>query len=133
MGTGKKRTIVVTGATGRQGSAVTRHLLKDGWQVRALTRNPKSRKALALAATCAEVVQGDMGDRASLQAAFERAHGVYSVQNPMISGLEAEVRQGKLVAEVAKQVGISHIVYGSAGFGIKGTGIGSWESNRQTE
>ena len=30
--------VVVTGATGRQGGAVLRHLLERGWPVRALTR-----------------------------------------------------------------------------------------------
>ena len=34
------RLIVVCGATGRQGGAVTRHLLADGWRVRGLTRDP---------------------------------------------------------------------------------------------
>jgi uncharacterized protein YbjT (DUF2867 family) len=42
MSIGMNRTIVVTGATGRQGGAVTRALLNDGWQVRALTRQPNS-------------------------------------------------------------------------------------------
>ncbi len=31
------RIILVTGATGQQGGAVTRHLLAHGWRVRALT------------------------------------------------------------------------------------------------
>ena len=35
-------TTLVTGATGRQGGAVARHLLGEGWKVRALTRNPDS-------------------------------------------------------------------------------------------
>jgi uncharacterized protein YbjT (DUF2867 family) len=74
-----QKTIVVTGATGLQGGAVTRHLLKEGWQVRALTRKPDSTKARALAALGAEVVQVDTGDPASLRPAFEGAHGVYSV------------------------------------------------------
>lgn len=34
--------VLVTGATGQQGGAVTRHLLTDGWPVRALTRNVNS-------------------------------------------------------------------------------------------
>jgi uncharacterized protein YbjT (DUF2867 family) len=127
------RTIVVTGATGHQGGAVTRHLLQDGWQVRALTRDPTSAKARTLAALGAEVVRGDMGDPASLAPIFSRAYGVYSVQNPMISGLEAEIRQGKTVADVASKVGVQHLVYGSAGTGRRGTGIGSWESKLEVE
>jgi uncharacterized protein YbjT (DUF2867 family) len=126
-------TIVVTGATGRQGGAVARHLLEDGWRVRALTRNPTSDKAKALATLGAEVVRGDMGDPASLRPAFAGVHGVYSVQNPMISGLEAEVQQGKNVADVAREAGVGHLVYGSAGTGKPGTGIGSWESKLQVE
>jgi uncharacterized protein YbjT (DUF2867 family) len=125
--------IVVTGATGRQGGAVARHLLRDGWRVRALTRSPSGPKARALAALGAEVVYGDMGDRASVLAALQGAYGVYSVQNPMTSGLEAEVRQGKLVADVAREVGVRHVVYGSAGTGTPRTGIGSWESKLQVE
>jgi uncharacterized protein YbjT (DUF2867 family) len=129
----RDRTIVVTGATGHQGGAVTRHLLKGGWQVRALTRDPTSAKARALVALGADIVQGDMADPASLRPAFAGAYGVYSVQNPMISGLEAEVRQGKAVADVAKEVDVAHLVYGSAGTGAPGTGIGSWESKLRVE
>jgi uncharacterized protein YbjT (DUF2867 family) len=128
-----QKTIVVTGATGLQGGAVTRHLLKEGWQVRALTRKPDSTKARALAALGAEVVQADTGDPASLRPAFEGAYGVYSVQNPFIGGPEAEIRQGKNVADVAKESGVQHLVYGSAGIGRKGTGIPSWETKLQVE
>jgi len=126
------RVIVVVGAAGRQGGAVMRALLKDGWHIRALTRNPDSPKAQALAAAGAEVVQGNMDDRQSLQSAFQGAYGVYSVQNPMISGLEAEVRHGKQVADAAKEANVQHLVYGSAGIG-KPTGIGSWDSKLQVE
>jgi uncharacterized protein YbjT (DUF2867 family) len=34
------RTVLVAGSTGRQGGAVARRLLRDGWRVRALTRHP---------------------------------------------------------------------------------------------
>ena len=45
---GNGRTIVVTGATGRQGGAVARHLVTDGWRVRGVTRSPDSTAAKEL-------------------------------------------------------------------------------------
>ncbi|MFI9813295.1 NmrA/HSCARG family protein [Saccharothrix variisporea] len=120
--------VVVTGATGRQGGAVARHLLASGRRVRALTREPDSPAARALARLGAEVIRGDMGDRDSLRPAFVGAHGVYSVQNPMISGLDAEVHQGCTVGDAAAEAGVEHFVYGSAGPPAPGTGVGSWES-----
>jgi uncharacterized protein YbjT (DUF2867 family) len=33
----EERTVLVTGATGRQGGAVVRHMLPKGWKLRALT------------------------------------------------------------------------------------------------
>ena len=127
------RTIVVTGATGLQGGAVARRLLQDGWQVRGLTRNAAGKRAQALAALGVEVVQGDMAEAESLRPAFEGAYGVYNVQNPFIGGPEAEVRQGKNVADVAKDAGVQHLVYGSAGTGRKGTGVPSWETKLKIE
>lgn len=122
------RLVVVTGATGRQGGATARHLLADGWRVRALTRNPDAAASGRLAAAGAEVVRADMADLGALRAAFLGAHGVFSVQNPMISGLDAEVEQGCNVGEAAAEAGVRHLVYASAGTGERGTGIGQWES-----
>jgi uncharacterized protein YbjT (DUF2867 family) len=124
----KSRTIVVTGATGLQGGAVARHLLSSGWHVRALTRNPKSDKAQTLSALGAEVVQGDMAEPSTLMPIFAGTYAVFSVQNPIISGIEGEISQGKNVAEAARQVGVQHLIYGSAGTGMKGTGVPAWES-----
>ena len=44
-----ERLILVSGATGQQGGAVARHLLREGVQVRALTRDPDQEAARALA------------------------------------------------------------------------------------
>jgi len=52
------------------------------------------------------------------------------VQNPMISGIEGEIAQGKNVGTVAKQAGVQHLVYASAGPKDKGTGVPSWESKQ---
>lgn len=129
----EQRLIVVTGATGRQGGAVARHLLADEWTVRAITRDPGSEAARALANAGAEVMRADMGDPVAMRATMVGAYGVYSVQNHMISGLDAEIEQGKNVADAAADAGVQHFVYGSAGTGEPGTGVGSWESKLVVE
>jgi uncharacterized protein YbjT (DUF2867 family) len=74
-----------------------------------------------------------MGDVASLRPIFAGAHGVYSVQNPFIGGPEAEVEQGRNVADIARETRVQHFVYGSAGTGRKGTHVPSWETKLQVE
>ncbi|MEV6237769.1 NmrA/HSCARG family protein [Lentzea sp. NPDC051838] len=120
--------VAVLGATGRQGGAVARHLLADGRQVRALTRDPASAKARRLAEAGCQVMRADMNDAGTLRAAFAGAQGVFSVQNPMICGLDAEIAQGRNVGDAAAEAGVRHVVYGSAGLDQPGTGVGSWES-----
>jgi uncharacterized protein YbjT (DUF2867 family) len=133
MGENTAATVAVCGATGRQGGAVARRLLERGWTVRALTRKPQGRPAEALARLGAEVVGADMNDKSSLRMAFDGVNGVYSVQNGMASGFETEVAQGRNVAEAAKDAGVKHLVYGSAGIGRAGTGVPSWESKVRVE
>jgi uncharacterized protein YbjT (DUF2867 family) len=108
------RTIVVTGATGRQGGATARHLLANGWPVRIFVRDPNKPAALALEAAGAEVAIGDFSSVDSLINAFYGAYGVYSMQTwrgP--GGVEAEKRGGLNVAEAAARSGILHLVYSS--------------------
>jgi uncharacterized protein YbjT (DUF2867 family) len=123
----EQRTIVVCGATGRQGGAVVRHLVGDGWPVVGLTRDASSSRAKTLAQTGAGIVEADMADRHSLDRAFAGAYGVFNVQNPMISGWEGEVQQGRTVAEAAKAANVQHVVYGAAGIGAR-TGVPSWDT-----
>ena len=112
--------ILVTGATGRQGGAVARHLLADGWSVRALVRDPQKPAAAAIAQAGAQLVKGDLLDRASLDAAASSAHGVYSVGTPFGTGPESEVAMGVNLAEAAAAAGVEHFVYSSvAGAGAQ--------------
>ncbi|MGW8323997.1 MAG: NmrA family NAD(P)-binding protein, partial [Thermodesulfobacteriota bacterium] len=53
----RERIILVTGATGKQGGAVARHLMTAGWAVRAFTRNPDGSGARDLRIHGAEIVQ----------------------------------------------------------------------------
>lgn len=123
-----ERTIVVTGATGRQGGAVSRHLLRSGWRVRALTRRPDRPRARELERLGAEVVRADLADTDAVHAALHGAYGVFNVQNPMISGIDGELEQGFNVGNAAAAAGVQHLVYASAGTGTPGTGVPSWES-----
>ena len=122
--------IAVTGATGQQGGAVARKLLADGWKVRALTREVNKPAAQELKTLGAEIVPGDMEDRAQLDAAFQGAYGVFSVQNFWLPnvGFEGEIRQGKNVADAAKAAGVSHLVYSSVGAAHRGVGQKHFES-----
>ena len=126
------RIILVTGATGRQGGSVARHLLADGWRVRALVRDPEKPAALALARQGVQLVRGDLEDRASIEAAFEGARGVFSVQS-WAHGTDAEMRQGIALAEAAADVGIEHFVYSSVGGADRHSGIPHFESKWRIE
>src|SRR6516164_9302570 len=77
------KTVLVTGATGRQGGAVIRYLLRNEWKLRALTRNPNAPAAQELTRQGVEVVQGNLEDPASLERA---ARGVYGVTASRTSG-----------------------------------------------
>ncbi|MBG0826028.1 NmrA/HSCARG family protein [Planomonospora sp. ID91781] len=114
------KTIVVIGATGLQGRAVTARLLADCWRVRAVTRDPDAAPARALAQTGAELVRAEMDDVASLVAAAEGAYGLFSVQptvgspgTPAGFSAEDEVRWGCNVADAAHAAGVRHLVYAS--------------------
>jgi uncharacterized protein YbjT (DUF2867 family) len=122
--------IAVTGATGQQGGAVARRLLTDGWKVRALTRDVNKPAAQALKALGAEIVPGDLDDRSQLEAAFQGAYGIFSVQNFWLPnvGYEGEIRQGKNVADSAKAAGAQHMVYSSVGAAQRGMGQKHFES-----
>jgi len=119
----KNKQVLLFGATGNVGGAAARELVKRGWRVRAVTRNPDSEKAQILHELGAEVVQADMEDRPSIEKAFVDMKRVLTVQNWTTSGVEGEMRQGKLVADVARSAGVEHLVYISAGTGDRDTGI----------
>lgn len=126
MGNGDK-TILVTGATGRQGGAAIRHLLPNGWKLRALTRNPTGYAAKQLSGQGVEVLQGDLEDPGSLERAAHRVYGIFSVQDYWVTGFRREVQQGKNLADIAK-TSVAHFVDSSVGGAERNTGITPWET-----
>jgi uncharacterized protein YbjT (DUF2867 family) len=128
------KTILVTGATGQQGGAVARQLLKQpGFAVRALTRDAAKPAVRALAQKGAEIVQGDLDDAGSIRRALQGAYGVFSVQNFMEAGYDGEIRQGKQLADAAKAAGTQHFVYSSVGSADRQTGLPHFESKWEIE
>lgn len=130
----RRETILVLGGTGQQGGAAARHLLAARWQVRALVRYPDAARALALPRAGAQLVRGDLDDGASLRAAMAGAHGVFSVQTFMgHGGIEAEVRQGKSVAQTAAETSVGHLVYSSVGGADRHSAVPHFESKWEIE
>jgi len=126
-------TIVVTGATGKQGGSVARHLLADGWRVRAFVRDPLKPAAEALAEAGAEIALGDFDDADSVARALEGVYGAYSVQGWRPDGPAVEERRGVAFAEAAARAGVEHFVYSSVGGAERATGIPHFESKWHVE
>uniref|UniRef100_A0A4W2ESI4 NmrA-like family domain-containing protein 1 n=1 Tax=Bos indicus x Bos taurus TaxID=30522 RepID=A0A4W2ESI4_BOBOX len=87
--------------------------------VRALTRDVTQPKAQVLWDLGAEVVKGDLNDKASVEAALKGAYGAFLVTNSWdhfskekeVCQASTFVPQGKVVADVAKSQGLKHVVY----------------------
>ncbi len=111
----QKKIITVFGATGAQGGGVVRAILSDTnseFAVRAVTRDPGSDKAKALAAMGAEVVAGDVDDPESLKRVLNGAYGAYFVTffwdhfSP-----EKEMAEVKHMADAAREAGLKHVIW----------------------
>jgi uncharacterized protein YbjT (DUF2867 family) len=132
--TNRDGVVLVTGATGRQGGSVVRHLqAQGGWKIRALTRNPNDEASRRLASQGVEIVKGDLEDAASLGGAVNGAQAVYSVQDFWAVGAKREVQQGKNLADVARKAGVEHFVYSSVGGAERNSRIDHWESKWEVE
>src|SRR5215472_7046018 len=127
------KTILVSGATGKQGGALLKYLLRDRWRIRGLTRNPRGRAAQELSKCGVEVVEGDMDDVESLKRAMRGAHGVYSVQDFWTVGARREVQHGKNMADAARAATVAHFVYSSVGGAERNSGITHWETKWEIE
>lgn len=103
--------ILVVGATGQQGGGVINALLASGrtdLSIRALTRNPSSASAQALAQRGVHAFKGDLLDRQSVVDALEGVDAAYLVTD--FRGPEdvaGELRQGRQFVDAAKETGMS--------------------------
>ncbi len=111
----QKKIIAVLGATGAQGGGLVRAIHADPnsqFRARAITRDPKSDGAQALAALGAEVVAADVDDAASLEKAFVGAYGAYCVTFFWAHFSPAkEIAQAQAMAQAAKRASLSHVLW----------------------
>jgi uncharacterized protein YbjT (DUF2867 family) len=110
-----RKVIAMAGATGAQGGGLARAILADPeseFGVRALTRDPDSAKARALADLGAEVVAADVYDVESLTRAFDGAYGAYCVtfywahMSP-----DKEKVEASNLAHAAQAAGVEHVIW----------------------
>ena len=109
--------VLVAGATGQQGGATARALLAREVPVRALVRDPGGEKARAIAALGADLVTGDLRDRASLEKAVDGVRAVFSVQMAeVVDGafdFDGELRQAENLIAAARAAGVPQFVHTS--------------------
>jgi uncharacterized protein YbjT (DUF2867 family) len=109
------KVIAVVGATGAQGGGLVRAIQRDagsGYRARALTRDPDSEAARALARLGAEVVRADVDHPATLEAAFAGAHGAYCVTFFWEHfAPETEIAQARNMARAARTAGVKHVIW----------------------
>jgi len=109
------KVIAIVGATGAQGGGLAHAILADpdgGFAVRALTRNPDSDAARALADAGAEVVSADISDQASMERAFAGAYGAFCLTNFWEHfSVETEQAQVRVMAAAAKAAGLKHVIW----------------------
>jgi uncharacterized protein YbjT (DUF2867 family) len=134
-----KGPVLVIGATGQQGGATVRQLLKRERAVHALVRSPNAPAALVLQDAGAHLVVGDLDDEPSLRTALEGVRSVFLVLTMMVGarispeGVVAEERRGKTVVKLAHETGIEHLVYSSLNGAGARSGIPYYESKTRIE
>ncbi len=132
----KPLTVLVTGATGNQGGALARLLLKRGHLVRAFTRHPDSPQARELELRGAELFPGDFEDEDSLRRAAQGVDAFFAMATPYAAdGLhtEREVRHGRHQLEAAQLAHVPHFLYSSVAGASLPTGIPHFDSKHHVE
>ncbi|KAJ7250153.1 NAD-P-binding protein [Mycena haematopus] len=127
----QSKLILVIGATGAQGQAVIDALLSPDangkpspYTARALTRDPSSASAQALAKRGVECVKGSFTDYASVARALEGAYGAWVNTDGFTVGEMEEIYAGMRIFEVAKRVSsLRHYVWSGAEYVLKRGGF----------
>ena len=124
---------LVTGGTGQQGGAVIKHLLKNKFKIRVLTRNSNQTRAASLSKQGIEIIEGDFDNIASIKKSLKGVNAVFSLQNWAIAGIRQAYKQSKLFADLAKEENIEHFVYSSSAGSQLKSGVPHIENNGHSE
>ena len=128
----KKRFVLVIGATGNQGRAVTESLLKRGHRVRALVRDRDSLASGSLKQMGAELVVGTFEDRKSLEIAASDVEAVYAMTTPL-AGIDLEITNGMAIVDAVASLKIPHFVFSSVANADRNTNIPHFDSKYKIE
>ena len=104
--------IVITGATGKTGSAVAEALIAKGQKVRVMGRDAAKLKGFT--AKGAEAAVGDLGDRAFLTKTFKGADAVYVLIPPNLGVADFRAYQkqiGETIVAAIKGSGVEYVVH----------------------
>lgn len=109
------KTIVVCGATGKQGGAVLDALVRSNrWKVVAISRDTSSQKVQEIKAMGVTILPADLSDRTSLVKAFKNAYGVFSITMPLNAkgkiDTEIEWVQGQNIVQACVSNSVEHLV-----------------------
>ncbi|EJD37883.1 NAD dependent epimerase/dehydratase [Auricularia subglabra TFB-10046 SS5] len=96
---------LVTGATGAQGGAVARELLKAGQRVHALVRDPSKRTAKELEALGAVLFVGDFDSVDVIHRAAVGVKGIFLNPYPVLGDTSGEARQTQNFVDAARAAG----------------------------
>ena len=81
----------------------------------------------------AELAVGDTEDRESVKRAAVGVDAVYAMTSFFESGLEAEVRQGRTIADAMKDADVEHFLYASVASADQSTAIPHFDSKYEIE
>jgi len=101
--------IVITGATGKTGSAVAEALIAKGQKVRVMGRDAAKLKGFT--AKGAEAAVGDMGDRAFLTKAFNGSEAVYALIPPNFGVTDFRAYQKQIGESIVAAIKGSSVRY----------------------
>lgn len=125
--------VLVTGATGRQGGTVLRHLHARGHRLRALVRDRTAPAAVALQRLGVELFQGSLEDASAIEQAAQFVDVAFLMTTPFDKGVEGERAQGLTAVDALRAGDVPFVVYSSVASAPQRTGIPHFDSKFAVE